>query len=361
MSSCTPARSPSRVRAVPEGSPRPYRKGVIPTAALGDSFRVFFDAVEAFLANLAAVSWGLLALGLLLHAGFVTVRTRGWFNTVRAAYPDAEVRWRDIWASYAVGYGVNSVVPARAGEVARVYLAHGSVRGSSYPALASSLLVEAIFDTVVGVLLITFALTQGVLPELPDLSRIPGLGLGWIPDNPELALFVVTILTVSALAVIALLSVRVRAFWARIRQGVVILRDRRRYAREVLAWQMLAWALRFAGFWFILAAFGMPASVRNVLLVLAVQAMSTLVPLTPQGAGAQQALLVVIFAGLASGPAVAAYSVGQQIAIAAANMALGFGALALVFRTTDWRGVLARGREARDAAQATATEETNPR
>jgi uncharacterized membrane protein YbhN (UPF0104 family) len=325
---------------------------VLVTAALGDSFRAFFDTVEAFLGNLAAVSWGLLALGLLLHAGFVTVRTRGWFNTVRAAYPGVPVRWRDIWASYAVGFGVNSVVPARAGEVARLYLAHGSVAGASYPTLASSFLVEAIFDTVIGVALITFALTQGALPALPDLSRIPGVGLGWIPRNPELALFVLTFAAVAGLAAIGLLSVRVRAFWARVRQGLVILRDRPRYLREVVAWQAAAWVLRFAGFWFLLAAFGMPASIRNVLLVLSVQAMSTLVPLTPQGAGAQQALLAVIFAGLAAGPQVAAYAVGQQVAIAAVNVALGFAALALVFGTTDWRGVIARGREARKAEGA---------
>jgi uncharacterized membrane protein YbhN (UPF0104 family) len=282
----------------------------------------------------------------------VTVRTRGWFNTVRAAYPGVPVRWRDIWASYAVGFGVNSVVPARAGEVARLYLAHGSVAGASYPTLASSFLVEAIFDTVIGVALITFALTQGALPALPDLSRIPGVGLGWIPRNPELALFVLTFAAVAGLAAIGLLSVRVRAFWARVRQGLVILRDRPRYLREVVAWQAAAWVLRFAGFWFLLAAFGMPASVRNALLVLSVQAMSTLVPLTPQGAGAQQALLAVIFAGLAAGPQVAAYAVGQQVAIAAVNVALGFAALALVFGTTDWRGVIARGREARKAEGA---------
>lgn len=330
------------------------------TAALGDSFRAFFDAVEAFLTNLAAVSWGLLALGLLLHAGYVTVRTRAWFNVLRAAYPDQSIRWRDVWASYAVGFGVNSVLPARAGEVARLYLAHGSVPGATYSTLASSLLVEAIFDAALGALFITFALTQGLLPDLPDLSRVPGVGLSWIPRNPELALFVLTLVAVAALVAIGLLSVRVRAFWARVRQGLVILRDGRRYLREVVAWQAAAWSLRFAGFWFILAAFGMPTSVRNVLLVLAVQSMSTLVPLTPQGAGAQQALLVVVFAGLAAGPQVAAYSVGQQVAIVAVNVALGFAALALVFRTTDWRGVIARGQESRAAEGASGARPPGP-
>jgi glycosyltransferase 2 family protein len=327
-------------------------------AALGDSFRSFFDAVGLFFENLAAVSWGLLALGLLLHASYVSVRTRAWFNALRAAYPGKAIRWRDVWAAYTVGFGVNSVVPARAGEVARLYLARQRVPDSSYPALASSFLVEAIFDAAVGALLIVFAFTQGVLPDPPDLTRLPGLGLSWVGRHPELALFLLTLAVVGGLTLIGVLSVRVRAFWTRIRQGLVILRDRRRYVREVVAWQVLAWALRFAGFWLILAAFGMPASVRNVLLVLAVQSMSTLIPITPQGAGAQQALLVVVFAGLAAGPQVAAYSVGQQIAIVAVNVALGFAALALVFGTTDWRGVIRRGQEEREAESARGEETT---
>ena len=329
-------------------------------AALGDSFRSFFDAVGLFFENLAAVSWGLLALGLILHASYVSVRTRAWFNALCAAYPDRAIRWRDVWAAYAVGFGVNSIVPARAGEVARLYLARQRVPGSSYPALASSFLVEAIFDAVVGAALIVFAFSQGVLPAPPDLTRLPGLGLSWIGRHPALALFLLTLAVVGGLVLIGVLSVRVRAFWTRIRQGLAILRDRRRYAREVVAWQVLAWGLRFAGFWLILAAFGMPASVRNVLLVLAVQSMSTLIPFTPQGAGAQQALLVVVFAGLAAGPQLAAYSVGQQIAIVAVNVALGFAALALVFGTTDWRGVVRRGRAEREA-DSTGGEETTVR
>ena len=52
-----------------------------------------------------------------------------------------------------------------------------------------------------------------------------------------------------------------------------------------------------------------------MLLVLGVNAVAALVPFTPGGAGVQQALLVKVFAGSAAGATVAAYSVGQQIAI----------------------------------------------
>ena len=119
------------------------------------------------------------------------------------------------------------------------------------------------------------------------------------------------------LAGFALLSARVRAFWARVRQGLTILFDRRRYFREVWLVQFAGWVFRFPAFWMLLEAFGVGGSVRNVLLVLGVNAVAALVPFTPGGAGVQQALLAKVFAGTAAGATVAAYSVGQQIAIAA--------------------------------------------
>ena len=77
--------------------------------------------------------------------------------------------------------------------------------------------------------------------------------------------------------------------------------------------------LRFFSFFFFLEAFNIGGSVENALLVMSVQALSTLTPFTPGGAGAQQALLVYVFRGRRSKTAVLAYSVGQQIAIAAFN------------------------------------------
>ena len=98
----------------------------------------------------------------------------------------------------------------------------------------------------------------------------------------------------------ALLSLRVKAFWARVRQGLTILQDRERYVREVLAVQFGGWVLRFTAFWLLLEAFHVGGSVKNVLLVLGVNAVAAAVPFTPGGAGVQQALLVKVFAGTAA-------------------------------------------------------------
>jgi uncharacterized membrane protein YbhN (UPF0104 family) len=145
------------------------------------------------------------------------------------------------------------------------------------------------------------------------------------------------------------LSLRMKAFWARVRQGLTILYDRERFVREVLAVQFAGWLLRFTAFWFLLEAFNVGGSVKNVLLVLGVNAVAAAVPFTPGGAGVQQALLVKVFAGTAAGATVAAYSVGQQVAIAATTFALGFAALVFIFRIRSFKEVVARGREERAA------------
>ena len=113
--------------------------------------------------------------------------------------------------------------------------------------------------------------------------------------------------------------------------------------------------MRFFSFWFFLEAFNIGGSFENVMMVMSVQAISTLLPLTPGGAGAQQALLVATLVG--PGPiAVLTYSVGQQIAIAAWTAVLGFLAIAFVFRTTDWRSLI-RSAEARPTSTERTTTE----
>ncbi len=120
---------------------------------------------------------------------------------------------------------------------------------------------------------------------------------------------------------------------------MVILAEPRRYLREVAAWQGIGWLCRFAAFWFFLEAFGIGGSFGNVMLVMSVQAIANVVPFTPGGAGAQQALLVATLTG-PSRTAVLSFSVGTQIAMAAWSVVLGFAAILLVFRTTDWRGLI---------------------
>ena len=159
-------------------------------------------------------------------------------------------------------------------------------------------------------------------------------------------------LAVGGLAGFALLSVRVKAFWERVRQGLTILQDRERYIREVFLVQLGGWCFRFAAFWMLLEAFNVGGSVKNVLLVLGVNAVSAAVPFTPQGAGVQQALLTKVFAGAAPGATVASYSVGQQIAIGALTFGIGFASLVFIFKYRSFREVIASGQADRATSRS---------
>ena len=71
-----------------------------------------------------------------------------------------------------------------------------------------------------------------------------------------------------------------------------------------------------------------------------------------EGAGVQQAFLVKVFAGTAAGSTVAAYSVGQQIAIGAFTIGMGFVLLATVFKFRSFKDVIAAGKADRQAGKA---------
>jgi uncharacterized membrane protein YbhN (UPF0104 family) len=325
----------------------------LPLAA-GDSFRSFFDALDKFFTSLAAVHWGPLVLGLLSFFVYLTLRSRASFNIIRAAYPDEKVEFKFIWASYWAGYGFNNVIPARGGDVVRLFLTKTSVPGSSYSALAACFFVEAVYDATIAVVVLGFAFTQGVFPKPPDFSKLNAFDLSYFASHPQFGLFVLTALAIGVIALTAILSARVRAFWARVRQGLTILFDRRRYFREVWALQFCGWLFRFAAFWALLDAFNIGGSVRNVMLVLGAQAVAAVVPFTPGGAGVVQALLVKVFADQAHSDTVAAYSVGQQVAIAAFSFAIGFIGLATIFRIRSFKEVIRRGKEDRAADKAAA-------
>jgi uncharacterized protein (TIRG00374 family) len=309
----------------------------------------FLDSVGSFFGSLGRIHPLSLLLALTCFGIYLTIRSRAFFNVLRAAYPAERIQWRRIWAAYVAAYGFNNVVPARGGDVIKLFLTRTSIPGSSYSAIGAAFFVEAGFDLSMGVLILGFAFTQGVFPKPPDFASLKAFDLSFLASHPRFTLFLITALAVLGLVLFAVLSRRVKAFWARVRQGLTILFDRRRYFREVWLVQFVGWLFRFAAFWFLLDAFNVGGSVRNVLLVLGVNAVAAVVPFTPGGAGVQQAFLVQVFAGTATGATIAAYSVGQQIAIGAFSIALGFAALVIVFRFRSFREVIDAGRAARRA------------
>ena len=335
---------------------------MIPSATtIGSSVRSFFDAASQFFEHLADISWGALAVALLCLLAMYLARARAWQRVLEAAYPRSQVPYRGVTGAYLAGAGINAVIPARVGDATKIFLTRGQIRGSTYPAITSSFFVQSIFDTTAGLLVFAYALTQGLLPRPPQLPNLPAFDIAFWAQNPQLLLFTITVLGVGSLMLFTILARRAEAFWARIKQGVVILTEPRRYLREVVSWQALGWLFRFAAFWFFLEAFGIGGSFQNVMLVMSVQAISTMLPFTPGGAGAQQALLVATLEG-PSRAAVLSFSVGTQIAMAAWSAVLGFAALLIIFRTTNWRALIhsAESDAKEERAKEAATEAKAP-
>ena len=314
----------------------------------------FFDAVGSFFDSLSRVGWGPLVIGAIAFVIYLTFRARAFFHTLRAAYPAEPIAFRRIWGAYIAAYGFNNVIPARGGDVIKLFLVKQSIPHSTYPAVGAAICVEAIFDAFMAVFILTFAFSQGVFPKPPEFAKLNAFDLSFFAGHPRFTLFALTAMAVGALVGFAVLSQRVKAFWTRVRQGLTILTDRRRYLREVFAFQFAGWLFRFFAFWMLLEAFNVGGSVRNVLLVLGVNAVAAVVPFTPGGAGVQQALLVKVFAGTATGATVAAYSVGQQIVIAVATIAVGFAALVSIFRIRSFKEAIRLGQAERDAERAAA-------
>jgi uncharacterized membrane protein YbhN (UPF0104 family) len=112
-----------------------------------------------------------------------------------------------------------------------------------------------------------------------------------------------------------------------------VLRDPARYAGAVALPQLATWCCRVGVVLCLLAAFGLPATVPLAALVMVVGGASTIVPLTPGGAGTQQVMLAVALSQTASAAAVVSFSVAMQASVTIVNALLGLAAAMAVCRT----------------------------
>ncbi len=295
------------------------------------------DAIGVFFEHLAAVEFRPLGFAVAAHLVKMCCTSRAWRNAIKAAYPDDRVRWHRIFGAYASGVGVNAIIPARGGDVVRLYVAHRAVPGSSYPALGATLLVLSLFDMAMAGLLFAWALTQGLLPTFDALDRLPSFDFRWFFDHGRVSAAIGVALLVLGVVTLLWARRRVVEFRAHVAQGLAVLHDRSRYLRSVVFWQACDWSLRFVAIWFFLGAFGVHQSLRNVLLVQVTQSLATLVPISPAGIGTEQAFIVYAFRGAVSGTKLVAFSVGMKLTLVAVNVAVGFSAIGLTLRTFRFR------------------------
>jgi uncharacterized membrane protein YbhN (UPF0104 family) len=305
-------------------------------------------AIGVFFDHLASVEWQWLALGIGCHLCKLLAVSRAWRNILKAAYPDQRVRWPQMFGAYVAGTGVNAIVPARGGDVVRLFLAKHRIPNSTYTTLVSTSLLQTLFDMAVASCFIVWAVTQNVLPGIDVLKspRLPSLDYGWAFRHPTAGLILFGLLLLFGTALVAWIAERVDHFREKVAQGFTAFSDRSYYVQHVVVWQVADWSLRLATVFFFLRAFGIPATLHNALLVQVSQSLATIFPFSPAGIGTEQALLVYIFRSVTTRSMALSFSVGMRVTLIVVNAIVGFTAILLMTGTLRVRGAAQADRSA---------------
>ena len=306
-----------------------------------DSIRSFFDAVQAFGERLAAVHWGFLAGAIAFSVANLALRSRAWQQILRAALPGgAHPLPHRVRRLLRRRRASTRSIPARVGDVVKLFLVKRSTRDARYPTLVGTLVAETIFDFFVASALLVWALQAGVLPgvRLPD---IPAFDLSWAFRN--------------WLDRAGHPGRRWRS-WSSSRRagcgpsGASSARAWRSCAVRAATWgrsppgRRSAGSAGWRGAWFFLEAFNVPGSLENALIVQVAGSLGSLFPATPGGLGPTQALLVVMLAGEAGRTGILAFSAGMELTLLIVNVTLGVVCMALILRNLRFRKAIADAR-----------------
>lgn len=306
-------------------------------------------AAELIFTAAARVKPGWVVAGVVLHLLAQIVRTRGWWNILRAAYPGCRrLRWRDVTAAYFAGAGLNGLLPARAGDIVKYAHLHRRVAGSRYATLVATSVPETTFETVCGAGLIGWMLVRGFVPAPIVAGEIPAPDVSWYITDPVPAVLGTTCVVAVAVVVLAYLRRRSAAVVRHLRQGLAVFRSPRCYVSGVVTWQALSRLIRLGSLGCFLAAFALPATVRTALLVMAAQGGGRIIPIAPVSAGLRIAMLsygLVELTGQAIDPArVTAFTFGVSAIVFVVGLAISLTLVGRELQTRSPRIALHRAR-----------------
>ena len=295
--------------------------------------------------------------GVVLYELAELVRTRGWFNIIRAAHPYANpLRARDVAGAYLAGAGVNAVLPARSGDVLKLFMVHRKLPSSHYSTLAATFLPETLFESLCGAALVIWALAYGFLPVPLGPADLPELDVSFVIVHPVISAAAAVAAALVAVLLVRWLGSRARRLIARFRRGWVILRSPRDFVLGVASWQALSRLIRLAGLACFMAAMGLPLTTNTAILVMATQSAGRIVPIAPASAGIRVALLAYGFVEVTDQPVDIANITGFWLLLGAAHLiasvAMGIVAIYLSFGTTSPKRALALARKAAHTAQS---------
>ena len=123
------------------------------------------------LARLATTNWAFLAISLALNLVSVWIRSWRWYYLFPPGSQPSH-----LFSAVMIGYMANNILPLRAGEVVRVYIA--SRHGPRFWTSVATLVVERVLDGLAVGLILAVALPHAADPARAALARhhLPGCG-----------------------------------------------------------------------------------------------------------------------------------------------------------------------------------------
>jgi uncharacterized membrane protein YbhN (UPF0104 family) len=302
--------------------------------------------------------WWLLA-GIVVYELSQVIRTRGWFNILRAAYPDSEeLRGRDVTAAYLAGAGVNAIVPARGGDFLKLFLVHKKMPSARYSTLLATFGPETLPEIVFSAGLVIWALTHGFLPVPVSTSELPEFDVSFVMVHPFLTLGIVVGAAAIVFVVTRWCRACTRGLAERLKQGFEILRRPRQFLIGVAGPQALSRLVRVGAMVCFMKAVGLPVTVNTVILVMAAQSAGRIIPFAPASAGLRVAMLAYGFPALTDKSIDVASITSFWFTAGAVHMVFGLlisiGVLAYTFGTVSPRKAFSAVRAARVHAAAAA-------
>ncbi len=282
---------------------------------------------------LITASPGWIVLAVALMGCSLLFRSVSWHEVLRAALPDAVIRWGAVIRATMIGVMASAVFPGRIGEPTRVLVLTRRLDGSR------RMLLPVVAGTVFSQTLMNL-LALAVLAVV-TLSAVP-LGHGHLT---AVVIALAVPLAIAALVVAGprLVSLGQRSRSPRLRNGAATLERLLRYARQGLvvfarprrgfvavAMQLLAWALQWLACYSVLVAMGLQhdAGLAGAAAILLAVNLSAILPATPSNVGVFQAACLVVLAayGVSAGQGLAYGIILQAVEVVTA-LALGLPAL----------------------------------
>jgi uncharacterized membrane protein YbhN (UPF0104 family) len=274
-----------------------------------------------------SVSAGYVVAGLAVQTVQTTLTAVAWFFILQAAYPDGDVRYREILAAYAAGVAMNGFLPANIGTFVSLLMYVALIRGATFPGVLGGMVVQKIFFTVAG--------TAVYLYLFVTVSGSFSLQLGGISDHRVLTVVIIA----GGLFLLFLLGrifwQKLRGLWAKAKQGGAILARPRDYLLKVALPSLGAWLAKLGVIAIFLAAYSIPVTIHSVLSVVGGNSLANTVSATPGGIGVNQAANVASLRDVTDSATATAYSVGQQLIVTAWNVL--FGAVVVMW-ALGWTG-----------------------